>query len=424
VKLKHSPSLLLIAFLAGGGALSAAEESANTTPWEKIRAVPMSGGLKAFWNVGGISRDFNVLHAQEHGMELVDLHLTYSDYPGKQAQNIRTWLDSDPAHKRNPWSKPSFFEPVIKRNIRDKISKGAIAVHDIEFSFEQDPAKAWEDPVVREASGAKTLEAFSEAYFREWATWFSLPCDWSRQLQPSLPVGIYGAQPFRRDFRGIAGKDAAQIDGTHQSDATWWAHLDAHVDFYVASIYVFYEDPSSIYYMAANVEENFERTRRYGDKPVYAYTWLRYHQSNKKLGGQEVAPWLAEAMAVLPYFCGARGVVLWGSERRLKDQCYETLPVFMNSLGRVSDLSAKIAAAEPVNDERVHVAWKEKRPLVRKLKVSATEWIVLATNPWQAETEEKTITVQCGEGGPHVELSLQGRHTAIFHIQGDQVTKI
>lgn len=381
----------------------------------------MRGGLRAFWNVGGISRISNEEQAQARGMELIDLHMTYADYPGRQARNIRDWFDADPARRHNPWLKPSFFESVIKRNIQNKGRKGAVAVHDIEFQFEQDPAKAWADPAARAASGTQTLEAFSEAYFREWASWFSLPCEWSRQFHPGQPVGIYGAQPFRRDFRGIAGKDAGQIDGTHQNDALMWAHVDAHVDFYVASIYVFYDDPGSIYYMAANVEENFERTRRHGDKPVYAYTWLRYHQGNKKLGGQELAPWLAEAMAVLPYFCGARGIVLWGRETRLKDQCYETLPVFMNSLGRISDLSEKIAAAEPVNDERVHVAWKEKRPLVRKLKVSGTEWLVLATYPWQAEAEQKVITVQCG--GQSFDLTLNGRQTAIFHLQGDHLTK-
>ena len=133
--------------------------------------------------------------------------------------------------------------------------------------------------------------------------------------------------------------------------------------------------------MAANVEENIERTRRYGDKPLYAYEWLRYHSSNKKLADQEVAPWLAEAMAVLPYFCGARGIALWGSEPKRQGQYYHTLPVFMSSIGRISDLSAKIAAAKLMPDEPAHVLWKAKRPLIRRIRVGADEWIILAVNP-------------------------------------------
>jgi hypothetical protein len=46
--------------------------------------------------------------------------------------------------------------------------------------------------------------------------------------------------------------------------------------------------------------------------PAPWYEWLRYHDSNKQLAGKELAPYLVEAMAVLPYFCGAKGIVLWG----------------------------------------------------------------------------------------------------------------
>jgi hypothetical protein len=54
-------------------------------------------------------------------------------------------------------------------------------------------------------------------------------------------------QPFRRDYWGAAGKSAQQIDGMHRSDAELWQYIDPHVDFYVASVYVFYDDPGSIY---------------------------------------------------------------------------------------------------------------------------------------------------------------------------------
>ena len=174
--------------------------------------------------------------------------------------------------------------------------------------------------------------------------------------------------------------------------------------------------------MAANVEENIERTRRYGSKPLYAYEWLRYHSSNKKLADQEVAPWLAEAMTVLPYFCGARGVALWGSEPKRQGQYYHTLPVFMNSLGRVSDLSAKIAAAKLMPDEPAHVLWKAKRPLIRRMRVSADEWIILAVNPWQAEDAISTVEVPLEKG--HITVELRGRHSEIFHCMDQSVKRL
>lgn len=65
--------------------------------------------------------------------------------------------------------------------------------------------------------------------------------------------------------------------------------------------------------------------------------------------------------------------------------------------------------------------WKEKRPLVRRLKLAEDEWVVMAVNPWQAEDARTTVTVSCGANG--VDLTLAGRHTEISVVDGDRVTK-
>lgn len=387
--------------------------SAGTPTWSQVRPVPMQGDLKVFWNVGGGDVAYNNREAVAHGFRLVNLIGTYSDYPGHQKENIDHALKGN---RTNPWKRPDFFERIIRRNIAQAGRDGEIIVHDIEFGFEEDAEQAWEDAAARAASGAKTQAAFAQAYLREWASWFALPCQWAKQDRPGMPVGLYGPQPFRRDYWGVAGKSAQQIDGTHRRDAELWQDIDPHVDFYVASVYVFYDDPGSIYYIAANVEENYQRTRRYGNKPVYAYEWLRYHDSNRRLAGQELAPYLVEAMAVVPYFCGAKGVVLWGWEPRRKGQYYANLPLFAQSLGRLSDLSDRLAKAELVIDEPAHVLWKEKRPLVRKFKLSDQEWLVLAVNPWQTDDARSQVTVPCGTRP--VDLPLVGRHTGIFRVRG------
>lgn len=396
--------VLLAAVLPVSGSLAA---ETNAPPeWGSIRSIAMRGGLKAFWNVGGKDRELNEREAVAHGFELVDLLNTYSDYPGRQKEKIVP-------DGQNPWDKPPFFERIIRRNIDTK--RGLpLFVHDIEFHFEEDLDALWTNPVLREASRATAPDAFRDAYYREWASWFTLPCRWAKEKFPAIPVGIYGPQPFRRDYWGVSGKDAQQIDGTHKTDAELWQHIDPAVDFCIASIYCFYDTPGSVYYMAANVEENHQRMSQSGNKPVYAYLWLRYHNSNAKLKSKEVDDYLAESMAVLPFFCGARGVVLWGWEPKGQGQCYRTLPLFMRSLGRVADLSEKIASAQPVNEEPVHVAWKAKRPLLRKLRVSEAEWLVLATDPWQAEADVKTVPATCGKHT--VALAVRGKHTELYHV--------
>lgn len=396
---------------------AADEFSAASPGWDQVRPVAMKGDLKVFWNVGGGDREFNENQAVARGFRKVALVNTYADYPGRQKENIAHALKDN---RTNPWKKPDYFERIVRRNAAQAAGRGEIMVHDIEFPFEEDLDKAWQDPDARAASGAATKEQFAKAYFRQWATWFWLPCQWTKEDCPGLPVGLYGVQPFRRDYWGISGKSAEQIDGTHRSDAEIWSDIDPHVDFYVASVYLFYDNPGSIYYLAANVEENYLRTRRYGRKPLYAYEWLRYHNSNKKLGCQELAPYLAEAMAVVPYFCGAKGVVLWGWEPKRKGQYYQNLPLWAESLGRVSDLSEKISRAELVIDESAHVLWKAKRPLVRKLKVSADEWIVLAVDPWQPDDARRTLDVTCG--ARLVTLPVVGRHTGVFLVEAGRVT--
>lgn len=412
-----TPSRVVSILFAGSVLSGAASLAAGTNAlpaWESIPSVAMKGGLKAFWNVGGKDRDINERAAAAHGFETVALLNTYSDYPGRQKEKIVP----DGA---NPWNKPPFFERIVRRNI-EGAHRQSIFVHDIEFHFEENTDALWTNAAVRAASGAQTPAAFRDAVYREWASWFTLPCRWAKEKFPDTPVGIYGPQPFRRDYWGVAGKDAQQIDGTHKTDGELWQHIAPAVDFCIASVYCFYDDPGSVYYMGANIEENVQRMRQHGGKPTYAYLWLRYHDSNKQLKGREVADYLAESMAVLPFFCGARGVVLWGWEPQGQGPYYETLPLFVRSLKRVADLSEEIAAAAPDNDEPVHVAWKAKLPLIRKLRVSGSEWLVLACNPWQKDDAESRVTARCGAA--EIPLAVRGRHTEIYRIANGRASRV
>lgn len=400
----------LTALLAG----TAAADTNDVPGWGRLPSIQMRGGLRAFWDVGGREREACALGAAEHGLEPVALLNTYSDYPGRQKEKIVP-------NGNNPWAKPSFFERIVRRNIADKEPK-AIFVHDIEFPFEEDTDALWTNLVLHAAAQASSPRAFRDAYYREWATWFSLPCRWAKEAYPGTPVGIYGPQPFRRDYWGVAGKDARQIDGTHKTDAELWQHIAPAVDFCVASLYCFYDDPSSVYYMGANAEENAERMRAFGGKPVYAYLWLRYHDSNAKLRGQEVADYLAEAMAALPYFCGARGTVLWGWEPKGQPPYYRNLGVYLRSLARVAAVSEELARATPASDGPVHAAWKAKAPLVRKLRIDDAHWLVLAVQPNQADGALTTVSVRCGAA--EVPLTLRGRHCEIFRVANGRASRV
>lgn len=406
---------VVFGFLGFSNSSNSAQSPQNSR-WSDIPAFSMAGDLRAFWNVGDSSEGETAKNAYVRGFKPVTLVNTYSDFAGGQKENIYRFVGRK---NLNPWLKPSFFERTIRRNIEWAPPKSeGIYVHDIEFSFDEDTKRAWANEATRQASGSASRETFDENYFREWSNWFWLPLKWTKERYPAARIGLYGAQPFSRDYSGIASGNAAQIDGTHKSDWRLWKYIDPYADFYVASIYIFYDRPDSVFYMAANVEENYQRTRTLGDKPVYAYEWLRFHDSN-----EELPPYLVEAMAIVPYFSGAKGVVLWGWEPQVNSgtqQPFKQLPLYVQSLKRVSILSEKIAHGRLLRDQPAHEAWKTRGPLIRRLMVDEDECIVMAINPWQDDDERTTIPIRCGQLS--TEIVMNGRRTmlAVLNAHGLQ----
>ena len=381
----------------------------------------MKGGLEAYWNVYDWTSGNNS-QAYARGMKPIALVDPFSSRANGKEGRITGSRDD-----RNPWAKPSFFESTIRADLQRVTRQGVPGVStlviDIEHEFEQDPLKAWNDPAVRTASGADNPDSFEQAYFKEWASWFALPAQWAKEMFPGIRVGFYGPQPFRRDYWGVSGKTAQQIDGTHANDAIMWQYIDPAVDFYVASLYLFYNNPDAVFYMASNVEENYLRTRRFGSKPVYAYQWMRYHPSGRAEANREVDPHQAEAMALVPYFSGAKGVVLWGHEPQLRGDtaghAYQHLPVYFRHLGRVAALSEKIGRGKLILDPPAHQLWKTRQPLVRRIDVAEGECVVLALNPWQGENAESTAESICG--GKPVRLQMKNRQATLAHIVDGRV---
>lgn len=395
------------------------DSTKERTPWTDIPTVQMRGGLSVFWAVGGSQSKRHRKAAVAHGFQLSTALNTFADYPGKQKENIANFAKSALA---NPWAKPPFFERIVRRNIEARRPEG-IFFHDIEILYSDDAEAAWENAQIRKLSGASSFPEFEKDYLKEWSTWFSLPLRWTKEIYPQTPVGLYGVQPFRRDFWGIAGKSASQIDGSHATDMELWRNIDRYVDYYIASIYAFYPTADSVFYMAANVEENYTRTKQFGDRPVYAFEWLRYHNANKWEKNREVDPWLAEAMAIVPWFSGAKGIVLWGSEPnddRPDLAPYAVFDRYMRSLARVSKLSELIGRGNLVIDTPTYDLWTKRLPLVRKVVVGQDDCVVMAINPWQSDNETSSVETTCGSASLRVEM--KGRAVTLLHSVGPAKT--
>jgi hypothetical protein len=419
---------LLVAGIAAGALASNSDvdPSYSASPpgsgWSAIPQLSFASSLKVFWNVSDGTDGDNLTQALRHGFSPLTLINTYWDYPGHQEENIYYFAKRN---KFNPWLMPPYFERVIRRNISSSADVGYF-VHDIELQFQRDAAEAWNTPALRAASEMRTFEEFEDAYYRKVDSWYLWPLKWTKEIYPHTKVGVFGAYPFQRDIWGIARSSEQRFGWLHANDEKLWQYIDPFVDFYLPCIYVYFDEPGSVFYMATNVEESYIRTRKFGNKPVFAYTWLRFDDGNQSIipRARELPSYLVEAMAIVPYFSGATGLVLWGYEPSIKPGDglpYRQLPLFVNSLKRVADLSDKIARAKPTFDKPARVLWKEKLPLVRKLVVTNSECVAIAINPWQGENEESKADLQCG--GKTYSLAMRGRHTTIAYINENSVSE-
>jgi hypothetical protein len=172
----------------------------------------------------------------------------------------------------------------------------------------------------------------------------------------------------------------------------------------------------------ASVEQNASIYRSNGNLSTLAYEWLRFHEGNRLLAGQELPTYLVEALAIIPYFSGARAVVLWGYEPDATTQPYHQLPEFMASVARVSQNSDKIGRAKLVQFVPAAVLWQQKKPLIRVLSISDDECIVMGINPWQAESDTSVTMVNCG--GYTVAIPMRGRHTDMHRVYSGNVTRL
>jgi hypothetical protein len=388
------------------------------TGWDDIPAVAFKGGQSIYWNVYSWDPDMD-RQALARGFRPISLADPYANRADGAKFQISGFTS---AKTTNPWVKPPDFERIIRADTA-RVKNQGMFVQDIEIEFDENASRAWNDPVARAASGAATLEAFREAYDRAWATWYADPLKWTREIHPGAKLGLYGRQPFQRDYWGIAQLSPAALEQKHARDLEIWKHIDPHVDHYIVDIYQFYSRPESVHYMAANVELNYARTRAFGSKPVTVYTWMRYHDSNAIEKNRELDPFLVEAMAAVPFFSGATNLVLWGHEPNTRPgtgQPYQQLSLFMKTLARVAALSDKMAAGRLVIDTPAQVLWQSRKPLVRRYELGNGECVFLAVNPWQLPTQTGTVETECA--GQHISLGVNGRHVTLAASRGGDIT--
>jgi hypothetical protein len=124
-------------------------------------------------------------------------------------------------------------------------------------------------------------------------------------------IGFYSVPPLRDYWRAGEPTTAARYRVWQAENDTWQALAD-EVDVLFPSLYTFYNDPNGwVRYAEANLAE---ARRMAGRKPVYAFIWPQFHESNKTIGLTYVPAsfWRLQLDTVAKH---ADGVAIWGGYR-------------------------------------------------------------------------------------------------------------
>jgi hypothetical protein len=131
---------------------------------------------------------------------------------------------------------------------------------------------------------------------------------WVKDEAPGVPFGVYGTVPIPDYWRAIRDPASAEFR-SWQRDNDRLEGIGDRVDALFPSIYTFYLDRQGwVTYAIAQISE---AKRKAKGKPVYAFLWPQFHESNQLLGNRPLDRdyWELELNTVYQH---ADGVVIWG----------------------------------------------------------------------------------------------------------------
>ena len=131
---------------------------------------------------------------------------------------------------------------------------------------------------------------------------------WAKGEAPNVRFGLYGTVPVPDYWRAIRDPVSEEFRSWQQDNDRLEAVSD-RVDALFPSIYTFYPDRQGwVTYAIAQIAE---ARRKAKGKPVYAFLWPQYHESNRLLGLQPLDPdyWELQLNTAAQH---ADGLVIWG----------------------------------------------------------------------------------------------------------------
>ncbi|MFA7231208.1 MAG: hypothetical protein WC071_08045, partial [Victivallaceae bacterium] len=131
----------------------------------------------------------------------------------------------------------------------------------------------------------------------------------SKKVNPNVKYGYYACVPLREYWTPVKNNPEKMKQWHEAND--YLKPLADSVDVICPSLYAFYADHDGwVKYAKANIAE---AKRLANGKPVYAYLWPKYHNSNKESGKKFIDGNFWKLQLETVYNSGIDGVIIWDS---------------------------------------------------------------------------------------------------------------
>ena len=135
----------------------------------------------------------------------------------------------------------------------------------------------------------------------------------ARTAAPNAKIGYYGLIP-ERNYWAPVKKDRNALRDWSETNRSL-RPIAEKADFLFPSLYTFYDDPAG---WETYAREMLQEARKF-KKPVYAFLWPEFHESNKELAGHPIPArfWAMQLDLCRRY---ADGIVIWGGFQKPWDE--------------------------------------------------------------------------------------------------------
>ena len=244
---------------------------------------------------------------------------------------------------------------------------------------------------------------FLATYKRDMRWWYTEAANRLKLKGVKAPLSSYSDVPVRNTWLNITAN--SWQDWTTNAGRTHYLVQDnagkIGGSFYNAQqfltpspyFYYGYDNPIGkdyLSYLLFNIEVN----RAWSDKPIIPFVWMRIHDSydpNTPL----IAPFVAEATAIFPFFSGANGLWLWENPGfpGNRQENYASYERFIYGLYRLSAFKDMFEGNyELVIPRSARDLMEQQSPIWRGV-VKGSNILIAAQNPYAADNAETEIVV-------------------------------